>query len=128
MRLLANENIPASAIKKLRAAGFDVLSAAESMAGASDLDVLARAQSESRVLITQDKDFGELAFRSGLSAACGVILFRLAGGSPDQVAARMTEVASSREVWAGLFAVATDDRVRIRDLPPASQSRDTPRT
>ena len=76
MRLLANENMAASVVKGLRAAGHDVLSAKESIAGANDDAVLKRAISETRVLLTFDKDFGELAFRSELPASCGVILVR----------------------------------------------------
>jgi predicted nuclease of predicted toxin-antitoxin system len=75
------------------------------------------AQSELRLVITQDKDFGELAFRQGLPAECGVILFRLTGGNPQAVTARMLEVIRGRQDWSGQFAVATDDRIRMRPLP-----------
>jgi hypothetical protein len=78
--------------------------------------ILARAQAESRIVVTQDKDFGELAFRRGLPAQCGVILFRLGGNKPDADNHRMVEVVESRTDWAGQFAVATDDRVRMRPL------------
>jgi len=77
MRYLTNENIPPSVVHLLRGAGHDVLSALESMAGRSDVDVLAQATSENRVLVTFDKDFGELAFGSHLPASSGVILFRM---------------------------------------------------
>jgi len=77
MRVLVNENIAATVIQELRHRGHDVLSAKESMRGAPDDVILARAQAEKRLLITQDKDFGELARVSGLPAACGVNLFRM---------------------------------------------------
>jgi predicted nuclease of predicted toxin-antitoxin system len=86
------------------------------MRGAADPEILARAQAESRIVVTQDKDFGELAFRRGLPARCGVILFRLVGSNPDADNRRMVEVVESRTDWAGQFAVATDDRIRIRPL------------
>jgi hypothetical protein len=38
---------------------------------------LERAQREGRVVMTFDKDFGELAFRHGLAASVGVVLFRI---------------------------------------------------
>ena len=62
------------------------------MRGETDDAILARAQSEHRILISQDKDFGELAYRSGLPADCGVILFRLQSQSPEADQLRMIEV------------------------------------
>ena len=121
MRLLANENIPGTLLRELRDRGHDVLSAKESMRGDDDPAVLARAHVESRLVVTQDKDFGELAFRMGLPAPCGVILFRLSGSDPDADIRRMLEVIESRADWSGQFAVATDVRVRVRPLPAPRQ-------
>jgi predicted nuclease of predicted toxin-antitoxin system len=78
-----------------------------------------RAQAEGRIVITQDKDFGELAFRDLQPAQCGVILLRLSGDDPDVELRRIADVIESRTDWAGHFAVATDDVIRIRPLPPA---------
>ena len=116
MKLLANENMPASVVEQLRAFGHDVLAAKESMRGAADPDILARAQAESRVLISQDKDFGELAFRSHLPAECGVILFRLDGDDPDDDVRRMIQAIQSRTDWTGTFAVVEPYRIRLRPL------------
>jgi predicted nuclease of predicted toxin-antitoxin system len=76
LRLLANENIAAGAVEQLRRLGHDVTCAAELAAGADDADLLTRALSERRVLVTKDKDFGELAVREGRPHV-GVILLRL---------------------------------------------------
>jgi predicted nuclease of predicted toxin-antitoxin system len=119
MRLLLNENIPGAALKQLREHGHDVLSAKESLRGETDDVVLDRAQQELRIVVTQDKDFGVLAFRQRLAAACGIILFRLTGDDPDSDAHRIVEVIQSRPDWSGQFAVATDTLVRVRALPPA---------
>jgi hypothetical protein len=72
-------------------------------------------------VVTQDKDFGELAFRFGLPADCGIILFRLAGSNAQADNQRMVEVINSRKDWAGHFAVADDYRLRLRPLPSASR-------
>jgi predicted nuclease of predicted toxin-antitoxin system len=117
MRLLTNENIPTSVVDALRDRGHDVLAVKESMRGAGDRAILARAQSESRLVVTQDKDFGELAFRLGLPAECGIVLFRLTGDDPDADIRRIVEVIDSRTDWPGQFAVVTDDRIRMRLLP-----------
>lgn len=123
MRLLVNENISGTVVKALRDRGHDVLAVKQSMRGADDAAILARAQAESRLVLTQDKDFGELAFRVGLPAECAVILFRLQGATPEEDNQRMLEVVESRSEWAGQFAVATDDRLRMRSLPPPPSPR-----
>jgi predicted nuclease of predicted toxin-antitoxin system len=80
---MLNENISGTVTRMLRDLGHDVVAVKETMRGAMDREILARAQIESRLVITQDKDFGELAFHSALPAQCGVIVFRLAGTSAD---------------------------------------------
>jgi predicted nuclease of predicted toxin-antitoxin system len=77
MRLLANENFPSVAVEVLRSLGHDVLWVAENCPSVRDEYVLDLAVRESRVLLTQDKDFGELAFRRGLPATSGIVLLRL---------------------------------------------------
>lgn len=117
VNLLANENFPRAAVEALRSAGHDVLWARTDMAGCADEEILARARLESRVLITFDKDFGELAYRSGMPATCGVILFRLVLSSPEFVAKRAVAMLQSRDDWRGQFAVADEVRIRLRPLP-----------
>jgi len=117
VRMLVNENLPGSVVQSLRDLGHDVLSAKESMQGEEDEQILSRAQSELRLVITQVKDFGELAFRHGLPADCGVILFRLSSDDKDASLRRIVDVIESRTDWAGHFSVITDDRIRMRTLP-----------
>jgi predicted nuclease of predicted toxin-antitoxin system len=117
VRILANENFPAPLIHELRRRGHDVKSVKESMRGAEDPEVLARAQAEDRLVVTFDKDFGELAYRCGLPASSGVILFRLSGPSPGIDNARALAALESGIDWIGSFAVVTDDRIRVRPLP-----------
>jgi predicted nuclease of predicted toxin-antitoxin system len=61
MRILANENVSSTVIQILRDHGHDVLSVKESLRGEKDPAILARAQAEERLVVTHDKDFGELA-------------------------------------------------------------------
>jgi predicted nuclease of predicted toxin-antitoxin system len=119
MRWIVNENVSGTVIRTLRERGHDVLSVKQSLPGAGDPEILALAQTERRVVVSHDKDFGELAFRFGLPATSGVILFRLSGADPESDNRRVLEVLESDVVWTDHFAVATDDRVRIRPLPPA---------
>lgn len=118
MRILADENFPGHAVEALRNAGHEVTWIAETSPGIADENVLALAQAENRILITFDKDFGELAFGSNLSAASGVILFRITMESADYVAKLACAVIESRDDWAGHFSVVEDERVRMTPLPP----------
>jgi predicted nuclease of predicted toxin-antitoxin system len=123
MRNLANENVTRTVIEGLRAKGHDVLSVKESLRGKNDEVILARAQTEKRVVLTHDKDFGELAFRIGLPAECGVLLMRLAGTDPTADNKRALDAIESRTDWEGHFAVISVDRIRMRPLPTGSSSK-----
>jgi predicted nuclease of predicted toxin-antitoxin system len=118
MRLCANENVPGDCVTRLRMAGHDVLWIRQSAPGSSDEAVLARAQSEGRLLITFDKDFGELVFRRGAEASRGIVLFRIAQPSSAVVAERVTSVLASRTDWEGRYSVVDETVVRMRPLPP----------
>ena len=117
MRILANENFPGPVIRELRRMGHDVVSVKETMRGATDPEVLAQAQAQERLVVTFDKDFGELAYRFDLPAASGVILFRLSGPSPEIGNARALAALEIGIEWAGSFSVVTNDRIRVRPLP-----------
>jgi predicted nuclease of predicted toxin-antitoxin system len=116
LRLLANENVPGAAVRALAERGHDVAWVHERSPGASDDSVLAMSHAERRLLLTFDRDFGELVFRRGRSAAVGVILLRLRGG-PDAIAAKIVGTLESRNDWAGHFAVITDAAIRLVPLP-----------
>lgn len=117
MRWIVNENVSGTVIRSLRDSGHDVLAVKELLRGASDREILGRAQIEGRIVVTHDKDFGELAFRHDLPANSGIILFRLSGTNADSDNRRVLAVLESRGDWSGHFAVVTDDRIRIRPLP-----------
>ncbi len=117
MRLLANENFPFDAVKALRENGHDVAWIREDARGSRDDQVLARAQQEQRVVITLDKDFGELAFHAKLPANSGVILFRITALSSQYIAQVALQAVASRSDWTGHFSVVEDHRIRMTPLP-----------
>ena len=78
MNFLADESVDRQIVDSLRQRGHDVLYVAEMEPGISDDAVLDLANQEGALLLTADKDFGELVFRLGRFAP-GVILLRLAG-------------------------------------------------
>jgi predicted nuclease of predicted toxin-antitoxin system len=116
MRFLANENFPGAAVASLEAVGHDVVWVRTVAPGMSDQAVLAWAAREQRILLTFDKDFGELARASTLPPACGIILLRIPMPKPDIVGQRLTAAITARDDWAGCFSVIEPDRVRMRPL------------
>ena len=116
MRFLANENFPGDAVTALQAAGHDVVWIRTVAPGSKDEDILAWAARDGRVLLTFDKDFGELAWNAGLPATSGVMLFRLPMPAAAQVGAKLTARIGERADWTGYFSVIEPGRVRMRPL------------
>jgi predicted nuclease of predicted toxin-antitoxin system len=116
MHFIVDESTGTGVVAYLRSLGHDALAVAETMPQADDLDILARAVSEGRILITNDKDFGELVFRSG-QAHHGVVLLRLHDESPSN---RVRVIKAVLDQYAdrllGRFTVATEGGVRIRPV------------
>ena len=118
MEFIVDESTGAAVVEYLRAVGHDVLAVAEAMPQADDGNILARADSEARILITNDKDFGELVFRSG-QAHQGVVLLRLRDESPaNRVRVLKAVLEQYADRLVGRFTVATESRIRMR---PASE-------
>ena len=118
MRILADENCPRQLIQRLRRNGHDVLWASSEFPGAADGIVLSHAMKTQRIVLTFDKDFGEMAFRQGLPSHCGIILVRYVIGSPEEFSDQLVRLLESRIDWEGAFAVIEPDRIRIRRLNP----------
>jgi predicted nuclease of predicted toxin-antitoxin system len=116
-RFLANENTPGAAVRAARQAGHDVAWMVELQPGAPDPIVLQIAQKESRVLLTFDKDFGELVFRKGRAASWGVILLRPRLRSPQVVSDFVLTVLEQPFDWPGYFTVAREGSLRMIPLP-----------
>ncbi len=79
MRFLANENFPFPSMKILRKLGFEVTSIAEDNFGISDEEVLQIAVNEQLIILTFDRDYGELIFKYKMQPPPAVVYFRLKG-------------------------------------------------
>jgi predicted nuclease of predicted toxin-antitoxin system len=121
VKILANENMSGAVVTTLRSNGHDVLWVLTDFPGAKDEAVLARAFSEQRLLITFDKDFGELVFAKGFAASDGVILFRISQPTPGEAARRISATIDSRQDWSGHFSVVDDTKIRMIPLPKATR-------
>ncbi|MCP4701497.1 MAG: hypothetical protein GY862_32270 [Gammaproteobacteria bacterium] len=117
MRFLANENFPRLTVEALRNAGYDTLWIKTDAPGIADEQVMAMACRQQRVLLTFDKDFGELVFHHGQNASYGIILFRIPMPSAVWVTQTVLETIQSRNDWQGHFSVVNTDDIRIRPLP-----------
>jgi predicted nuclease of predicted toxin-antitoxin system len=122
MTFVADENFPRHALRLLRQSGFDVTSIAETNPGLPDTEVLGIASAEGRTLLTFDKDFGDLAFRQGLPASCGVILFRTGSVTPTEAADLARTGAPRRSIMASIPARANSAEMAISLHPLDSHS------
>lgn len=114
MRWLADECVPASLVAFLRAAGHDVLYVSEAAAGLSDPDVIALALRENRLLLTEDKDFGDLVFRRE-RAVPGVVLMRIDIDNPGLKSTRLAAAIDRYgEELFGRYMVIEEGRFRSR--------------
>jgi predicted nuclease of predicted toxin-antitoxin system len=114
VNLVADEGVDRPVVDRLRQDGHDVVYVAELSPSAADEEVLRQANAQSAVLLTVDKDFGELVFRQGL-AHSGVVLVRLAGLANATKAEIVAEVCRTRTAeLIGAFSVVLPGQVRIR--------------
>lgn len=114
MNLLADEGVDRPIVEQLRQEGHHVLYIAEMSPGIDDDVILAQANAGNALLLTLDKDFGELVFRRRLVHA-GVILIRLASLPSTTKAQLVAEVLRDRNTeLLSAFSVITPGNVRIR--------------
>jgi predicted nuclease of predicted toxin-antitoxin system len=116
VKLLVDECCDAGVVTALRAAGHDVVYVMEILRGATDDDVLIYSYDEERLLLTEDKDFGELVYRLRLPAY-GVILLRFEPNeTPLKIARLLTLLAASADPLPGSFVVLDAVKARVRPL------------
>lgn len=119
MKFLANENFPLPSVQLIRAAGYEVESIAERHSGWKDVEVLKHAVENGQVILTFDRDYGELLFRYRLQPPPAVVFFRNKGTHPQAVAGRLMALVTNRTVvLEGSFRVIIDEGIRQRKLSP----------
>jgi predicted nuclease of predicted toxin-antitoxin system len=116
MRILADENVAGHTVEALGRTGHDVTWVRTDNPGMPDDSVLELAVTDNRIVLTFDKDFGELVFRVGLAAPPAVILVRVPGTDAEATTETIVRTLDSREDWAGHFSVIEPDRVRMTPL------------
>jgi predicted nuclease of predicted toxin-antitoxin system len=114
VELIADESVDRPIVDALRRLGYLVWYVAELDPGISDSAVLDLANQKRAVLLTADKDFGELVYRRGRSNP-GILLVRLAGLPPERKANIVCSVVRTHGVeLRHAVAVVTERNVRVR--------------
>jgi predicted nuclease of predicted toxin-antitoxin system len=105
MRFLADESCDFAVVRALRAIGHDVIAVAEVAARTDDAEVIDWAVREARVVLTEDKDFGQLVY-AGARQSTGVILIRFPPSARSILPSRVLEMIQQHEdQLAGSFVV-----------------------
>lgn len=118
MRFLADENFPLRGVEFLVALGYEVAAIILESPGVPDEQVLSRAARERRVLLTFDRDFGRLFYRTGAPVPEGVVNFRLDPTYPEEIEEYLLALLNRGGApLPGRLTVVERDRVRQRKLP-----------
>ena len=114
MKFVADEGVDFQIVSRLREDGHEVIYIAETESGASDNSVLTLANIQQAVLLTCDKDFGELIFRQQ-RVSSGILLVRIAGLPQERKAAIVAEAIRNHGAsMPHAFTVLTPASIRIR--------------
>jgi predicted nuclease of predicted toxin-antitoxin system len=118
MKFLAKENIPLGSISILRAAGYEIVCISEIMSGARDKDVIQYAVQNNLIILTFDRDYGELIFRFGQQLSSGVVYFRLSQVAPEDCGNLLVQQIQRENLQLEtFFTVIEKDGIRQRKLP-----------
>jgi predicted nuclease of predicted toxin-antitoxin system len=113
MKFLIDECVGHGIAQWLREQGHDAVSILEVSPGISDDMVLSKAFNEARILVTMDKDFGDIVFRSNKDH-CGIILLRVSNWRSEHKIRILSNILSHHmHELESNFIVATEQSVRI---------------
>ena len=117
IKFLANENFPYPSIKLLREKGFEIVSIGEEYSGISDERVLKIAVEKKLVILTFDRDYGELIFKYMKETPPAVVYFRTKGDHPADSGKLLIELLEKPEFkLIGFFTVIEETGIRQRKL------------
>ena len=115
-KFLADESVDFRVVKPLRESGYQIEAIIELDPSVSDDEVLELADKLESILLTEDKDFGELTFRLQ-KPNHGIVLIRMSGVGIEEKTLKIKKVLEEHiEELANSFTVITQTRVRIKKL------------
>lgn len=114
--ILADESVDYAIVKRLRQLGLEVISVTEKYSGFSDAEVLKIARKYQCLLITEDKDFGELTFRLNLTHF-GIFLIRLSDlPRNERIETTTNTINTYFDKMLNNFSVLTHKGLRIKPM------------
>jgi predicted nuclease of predicted toxin-antitoxin system len=116
IRFLANENVPLATVKRLQQEGFDVVSVSTDLPSVKDESVILFASMDNRIIITFDRDYGELIFKNNIAAPPGIIYFRLHSFRPEDPAEILLNFLRLDIDFEGFFSVISENNLRQKKL------------
>ncbi len=114
IRLLANENFPLPSVNYLRGHGHDVLAIGTDYPGITDREIVELATREHRLILTFDRDYGELIFRHQMRPGAGVVYLRQFPHSPLEPGILVAKLLQSGIPLASMLTVMNEDGIRQR--------------
>ena len=117
MQFLADENFPIDSISLLVEHGFSVRKAGLLFTGQTDVFLLQEAVSQQEIILTFDKDFGELIFKSLIKGCMGIVLYRLQkflSSTPGKILLNLLQKDSI--TLQGNFTVIDEDKIKQKPL------------
>ena len=115
-RFLANENFPKPSVILLRKNNLDVSSILENFPGTTDKNVIQLAVNEDRIILTLDRDYGELVFRFPDLNPPSVVYFRGTGNNPEYCGMILLQLIQNKIDLKNYFTVVDDAGIRQRKL------------
>lgn len=115
MIIIADENIEHSLLEKLKQ-HFQVISIYESYRGATDIDIADIATRENAIILTEDKDFGDLVFIHN-QGHLSVILVRYIYSERNKLHEVLINLLKQKSFeLMGKFTTVTSKKIRTRNL------------
>jgi predicted nuclease of predicted toxin-antitoxin system len=108
VKLLANENFPEAGVLLLRNLGYDIISIGTDYPGVTDEYVMGIAETQQRIILTFDKDYGELIYKHNYKPSKGIIFLRLDKFEPDEPGVIVNKLFQEHRI-------ETDSRLTVFD-------------
>ena len=117
MQFLADENFPYESISLLITKGFQVKKAAMVCQGKPDIFLLQEAILNKEILLTFDKNFGELSYKSFIKGCHGIVLFRLDQYLPSTPALILLQLITEVEdIFTNNLTFIYEHKIRQRPI------------
>lgn len=119
MKLLIDESLQHDLARILTEAGHDAVHVVDlGLRGATDDEVLSRAEADARIVVTAETDFGTLLALSGAPGPSVALLRRAGRRAPDRARALLTVlVLVDEQLSRGAVVTVEQARLRVRELP-----------